>query len=300
MSLDFRQFVVRWSKLVCLLGLLWGPASLNAQDDSLSLALPDTIPELDPITVRLDASAVDSLSSLTLREAIYDANQFVFTRGVLDLRRPNLYGTTAVVDTPLVKQVVQTLEAQLPEVYKDSGKLKLHIPIFWREDIYMPLPKAFEKTGPRPPYDPTVAWQRSLILPGWGQAYNRGYWKMPIFYVGYVAGAVWIGYNHRLYLQTRQAFLAKISPDPFDDDPTFQNFDSEGIRRLRNEFRNQRDQGVLILAGWHLVQVAEAYVDAHMKGYDVSEDLSFKAHPTLISPTIGTSPSFGLGLTFSF
>ncbi|MEM6345963.1 MAG: DUF5683 domain-containing protein, partial [Bacteroidota bacterium] len=205
------------------------------------------------------------------------------------------------VDTPVFRRVVTTLEAQIPEVYKDSGQLRLHIPIFWREDIDLPLPKAFEKTGPRPPYNPTVAWQRSLILPGWGQVYNQDYWKLPIFYLGYAAGAVWIGYNHRLYLEARVAFLAKVSPDPFDDIPEFERFDREGIRRLRNEYRNRRDQGILILAGWHLVQVAEAYVDAHMEGYDVSDDLSMTPFPTMIAPTnnIG-APAFGLGLKFSF
>src|SRR5678815_3323985 len=33
-------------------------------------------------------------------------------------------------------------------------------------------------------YDPKVAARRSAIIPGWGQAYNKKYWKMPIIYAG--------------------------------------------------------------------------------------------------------------------
>src|SRR5687767_7425533 len=31
-------------------------------------------------------------------------------------------------------------------------------------------------------YNPKVATFRSAVLPGWGQAYNKKYWKIPIVY----------------------------------------------------------------------------------------------------------------------
>ena len=31
-------------------------------------------------------------------------------------------------------------------------------------------------------YDPKVAARRSALIPGWGQAYNKKYWKIPIVY----------------------------------------------------------------------------------------------------------------------
>ena len=49
------------------------------------------------------------------------------------------------------------VENQLPEIYREGELLKLHIPVPWREDIYVPLPHAFEKAGGRPPYDPKMA-----------------------------------------------------------------------------------------------------------------------------------------------
>ena len=316
MSDFFASFRYLCSLLICGVLLCLSTASLNAQTDSLTSTPVDSLANMpsDSLLISVgDSLSVDSLldTKIASDSTFNDSTQSdsVRSTGGTSMPMDSLIQAMSLdtsffptkVDTPVFRRVVTTLEAQLPEVYKDSGQLRLHIPIFWREDIDLPLPKAFEKTGPRPPYDPTVAWQRSLILPGWGQVYNQDYWKLPIFYAGYAAGAVWIGYNHRLYLEARVAFLAKVSPDPFDDIPEFERFDSEGIRRLRNEYRNQRDQGILILAGWHLVQVAEAYVDAHMEGYDVSDDLSMTPFPTMIAPTnnIG-APALGFGLKFSF
>ncbi|MEL7531326.1 MAG: DUF5683 domain-containing protein [Bacteroidota bacterium] len=314
MSVSFASFRYLWSLFICGLILCVGTASLNAQTDSLTSTPIDSLSNtpLDSLSIMAgDSLQTDSLLEIGIDSIATDSipSDSLDNLGSSSMPMDSLIQAMSLdtsffptkVDTPVFKRVVSTLEAQIPEIYKDSGQLRLHIPIFWREDIDLPLPKAFEKTGPRPPYDPTVAWQRSLILPGWGQVYNQDYWKLPIFYAGYAAGAVWIGYNHRLYLEARVAFLAKVSADPFDDIPEFERFDSEGIRRLRNEYRNRRDQGVLILAGWHLIQVAEAYVDAHMEGYDVSEDLSMTPFPTMIAPAnnIG-APALGMGLKFSF
>src|ERR1019366_2028980 len=33
-------------------------------------------------------------------------------------------------------------------------------------------------------FNPKVAMLRSVIIPGWGQAYNKKYWKIPIIYAG--------------------------------------------------------------------------------------------------------------------
>src|ERR1700754_1935924 len=56
-------------------------------------------------------------------------------------------------------------------------------------------------------HDPKIATRRSLILPGWGQAYNREYWKIPIVWgaLGTCAG-IWI-YNNTWYHRTRDAYI---------------------------------------------------------------------------------------------
>ena len=49
---------------------------------------------------------------------------------------------------------------------------------------------ALDTTVRKKKYNPKVATFRSLVLPGWGQAYNKQYWKIPIVYgaLGTTAG----------------------------------------------------------------------------------------------------------------
>ena len=49
------------------------------------------------------------------------------------------------------------------------------------------------------PPDPNVALRRSLILPGWGQLYNRSSWKVPIIYAGFGGLGYMFAFNHREY-----------------------------------------------------------------------------------------------------
>src|ERR1700759_5755474 len=55
-------------------------------------------------------------------------------------------------------------------------------------------------------HDPHKATIRSAILPGWGQAYNHEYWKIPIVYGALaVPGSLFI-YNNKWYQKTKEAY----------------------------------------------------------------------------------------------
>src|SRR3569833_498790 len=58
----------------------------------------------------------------------------------------------------------------------------------------------------KPKHDPHKATMRSLILPGWGQIYNREYWKLPLVYaaIGIPIGTYF--YNNTWYKRTRDAY----------------------------------------------------------------------------------------------
>src|ERR1700712_80694 len=45
-----------------------------------------------------------------------------------------------------------------------------------------PHTNSFVKKDSIPIHNPRIATRRSAILPGWGQAYNKEYWKIPIVY----------------------------------------------------------------------------------------------------------------------
>jgi hypothetical protein len=147
-------------------------------------------------------------------------------------------------------------------------------------------------------HSPRKAAIRSAIIPGWGQAYNKRYWKIPIVYgaLGTAAG-VFI-YNIKNYRELRFAYQAKYKaslpvfdpanprPGPFRDstdyfkiEPKLLPFDQIFLRVNRDDFRRNVDYSVIaFLVLWGL-NVVDATVDAHLKSFDVSPDLSFRIKP---------------------
>ncbi|MGE5106113.1 MAG: DUF5683 domain-containing protein [Sphingobacteriales bacterium] len=146
------------------------------------------------------------------------------------------------------------------------------------------------------PHSPRKATLRSAILPGWGQIYNKKYWKVPIVYgaLGTTAGI--FAYNIKWYNRTRFAYKVavdfsqprRIPPQPLRDSSDYKRVfvqlvpllnQPESLKKYRNEFRQNVDYSVLFfLLAWGL-NVVDATVDGHLYNFDVSEDLSIKINP---------------------
>jgi hypothetical protein len=130
--------------------------------------------------------------------------------------------------------------------------------------------------------DASKAALRSAILPGLGQAYNRKYWKIPIVYGALAIPAYTFVYNKTWYDKTRYAYTVKSTNDTanFDNiDPELQPLSTSSLRVYRDEFRQNMDFSVLaFILIWGL-NVADAAVDGHLKGFTVSDDLSVKINP---------------------
>jgi hypothetical protein len=144
---------------------------------------------------------------------------------------------------------------------------------------------------------------RSAILPGWGQAYNKKYWKIPIVYGALSIPVITYRYNSNWYDKTREAYRIKLYNDTatvkLDEsgiDPRLQPLSSASLKIYRDEFRQNIDFSILaFIALWGL-QVVDATVDAHLRGFNVSDDLTMKVKPW-------SSPGFrsnGLSLVFHF
>ena len=154
---------------------------------------------------------------------------------------------------------------------------------------------------------PSRATIRSAILPGWGQAYNKKYWKIPIVYGALgVAAGVFV-YNLTNYRDLRFAYTAKYNaslPTATHADslalgqinPTLVRIDVNSLRTLRDEFRQNIDYSVLALILIWGLNVVDATVDAHLKAFDVSPDLSFriKFGPSHMAGTTGLSLVLGV------
>ncbi|MEF8983368.1 MAG: DUF5683 domain-containing protein [Bacteroidales bacterium] len=128
-------------------------------------------------------------------------------------------------------------------------------------------------------YSPRKAALLSAAFPGMGQVYNNKIWKVPIVYVG--VGVIYYAYdfNATFYEEYKTAFTRFANGEIQE----YKGITSEeGLKRAKDYYRRNRDMNVLIMAGWYLVQIIDATVDAYMFNFDVSEDLSLNIRPTPI------------------
>ena len=157
-------------------------------------------------------------------------------------------------------------------------------------------------------HSPHKATIRSLIIPGWGQAYNKKYWKIPIVYTAIGIPVGFFIYNKKMYKEASKAaeMLSATPPDTADyknriDEKLYYFFQTPGtlpsLLNYRNEFRKNMDYSILfVLVFWGL-NVVDATVDAHLKDFDVSDNLSMRLKPVIFSgsTTAGLSVVFTIG-----
>ena len=142
--------------------------------------------------------------------------------------------------------------------------------------------------------DPKRALWLALVIPGGGQIYNRKYWKLPIFYGGMMGCVYALTWNNMMYRDYSQAYL-----DIMDSDPATQSYNKflhlgaqitsqneERYKKLfksrKDKYRRWRDMSMFCLIGVYALSVIDAYVDAELSEFDISNDLSLKVAPTVI------------------
>lgn len=171
--------------------------------------------------------------------------------------------------------------------------------------------------------NPKTAWMVAMIFPGFGQIYNRQYWKLPIIYGGMMGCAYAISWNNKTYQDYKQAYFDVVEDatnDPKAENPdswhtSWQDFlpsstnpatklnDSQFRNQLKNgkdKFRRYRDLSIIVTGLVYMICVADSYVDAQMFDFDVSPDLSFRVTPEFRPETLSTSRSFGLNVCMTF
>jgi hypothetical protein len=144
----------------------------------------------------------------------------------------------------------------------------------------------------------------SAILPGAGQVYNKKYWKVPIIYAALGISAYAFFYNKNWYNKCQYALSVAVDGNPSDSvlntvDPQLRPFvtadDQNGLITYRDSFRKNQDYSVLFFMLFYALNIVDATVDAHLKDFNVSSDLSFKIKPMFIP---GASPIGGITLAF--
>ena len=120
----------------------------------------------------------------------------------------------------------------------------------------------------------------SLIIPGSGQIYNGSYCKAPIVWgvVGAMGTVMAFGidqfeeYDER-YIAALEAELEGIpNPDPG-------GLSSSQLFDLRTQANKNKQLSIVVFSFVWLGNAIEAYVDAHLKEFDISDDLSIQFRP---------------------
>lgn len=138
----------------------------------------------------------------------------------------------------------------------------------------------------------------SACLPGLGQAYNKKYWKMPIVYAAMGTTIYFIIDDTKQYKQYKQAYINKTDGDPNTID-TYPYYTDTQLRELEDYYRRYRDLSAILCALFYTLNVADAYVDAQLTTFDVSDNLSMKISPNIFYAS-NKNLNAGLSLTLHF
>ncbi|MCF2444184.1 DUF5683 domain-containing protein [Dyadobacter sp. CY345] len=174
--------------------------------------------------------------------------------------------------------------------------------------------------------NPKKATKLAAILPGSGQIYNRDYWKVPLVYAAF-AGGTWTaiywnvryqdfvrGYKTFYDLNEGSAKYGQLKDGVTSDTrlPVFyrggilngERVDSlaltvDQVRREKNRYRRFRETAIVFTVALYALSIIEANVAAHLKTFDLSEDLSLNVAPKVQQPNM-TRPTPGISLVFNF
>ncbi|MEI9957444.1 MAG: DUF5683 domain-containing protein [Ferruginibacter sp.] len=134
------------------------------------------------------------------------------------------------------------------------------------------------------PYNPRIAIARSAVLPGWGQITNKKYWKLPLVY-GALGTTGYIFFrNIKQFRGANAAYKNAIDGDTSNNNLIPEPYHSvisspDRIKTFRNQVRQNVDYSVLFFIAFWGLNVVDAAVDAHLKTFDVSDELSLQIKP---------------------
>ena len=177
---------------------------------------------------------------------------------------------------------------------------------------------------------PRQATLRSLMLPGLGQAYNGQYYKIPFVYGGFGAVGYFFLRYRRLALEAengyRQLLYGRLAVPaqsvnsvpgipasitqtvqiPAQYEKVEQVLISGSVFRSPTQakaaydfYRRYRDLNIVLSIVIYAVNAVEANVAAHLKTFDLSDDISMRIEPGVLPmPGTGLVPGVRVALTF--
>lgn len=266
--------------------------------------------ELCADTLCPDVSQLDSLQSDTLRSDVSQLDLLLS-----DTSSEDIVATT--IDTVLATVIQQTdsIEAEVAQTADSVSRsvgVQFSMPLDTIANVAYPVDKG------RFIPDPKKALWLAMVIPGGGQIYNRKYWKLPLIYGGFIGCVYAMTWNNTMFRDYSQAYIDIMDND--ENTKSYENFlpdhydvkaNEERLkdlfRRKKNFYRRYRDLSMFCMIGVYALSILDAYIDAEMSSFDISDDLTLKVRPAVINdrhttmrtPKFGTT-AYGIGCSLSF
>lgn len=171
--------------------------------------------------------------------------------------------------------VINTDSLSRPRLEIDESKKKRSLKQYFKADY--PSPKKAVLLG---------------IIPGMGQIYNKKYWKLPLVY-GSLGGVIYaINFNTRNYKKAIRSLEAKASGDTQND--PFPRVPESAVEASRNAIDKNRQLSWIGVFVFYLVWAGDAFVDAHLKGFNTDDDISFQP---ILETSYTNQPVIGIGIS---
>jgi hypothetical protein len=151
----------------------------------------------------------------------------------------------------------------------------------WRDSVIIPKRSAFY----------------ALIFPGLGQINNKDYWKLPIVYGAMGVSVYFFVYNTSNYNDARREIAYRMDKGQHTyQQEKYRNWDIKMVQGDRDYYKRFLDMTALLTVAGYGLQVMEANAAAHLKGFDISDDISMQIRPSAMPTPMGLAP----GLTLAF
>lgn len=180
-----------------------------------------------------------------------------------------------------------TVQSDSVEVVTPEIKMEAVRQITWNTDPLSPAKAAFY----------------SAILPGLGQIYNKRYWKLPLVYGAIGTGVYFYIANSNQYDRYQTAYKRRLAG--YTDDEFYGNradgqprLSTDGLRRAQQFYRRNKELSLLITVGLYALNIIDANVDAHLKQFNVDENISFE--PYIQTNEINAQPQYGMTVQIRF
>ena len=161
---------------------------------------------------------------------------------------------------------------------------------------------SFTKVKKEIHFDPVKATMLSAVFPGFGQVYNRKYWKIPFVYAGFGGVGYAVFYNTKYYNKYTKAYqdftdlipetasyaemITGIAPETYDPVLHPDSYNPSSASWIRDQllakvdfYRKYRDLSYIGVAVWYLISILDANVDASLSEFEVSDNLNLTLAP---------------------